>query len=305
NFNWDMAEPAVWGTVGALDPLMFSSVDEYIDGVLAGAVDGRYTPLEVAGWIDGFTERGAAALADFRAAARDDPQTRRTLIDLEVLVRLGRFLATQYRAATSYANFDRTGSADAITEAVALVENSRAHWAELVGLVDGVYQDDLASGLRPSEHTQWKHQLPEIDEDLRTLRRERDRATRSVAGPQIALRTERPWRLDGVSHEQPAPYDRGATIPLRVDVDADTAIASAVLYYRHLDQSQAHRSVQMRPVDGGFVAEIPGDYSDSSFSLGYFFVVTPADADPMIVPGFTDDTLSQQPYYTLRSTGAS
>jgi len=305
HYWWDMEQPAVWDTVGALDPLMFSSVADFTANAVAGTPDARYTPLEVANWIEDFTTRGAAALAEFLTTAdAEDPQTARTVIDLEVLIRLGRFHASQYRAAVQYGVFERTGSAEAIAATVALVEASRGHWQELVDIVEGVYQNPLPWGLRVSETTHWALQLPRIDDDLRVLRQERDRAAAAgaTAAPELALRDRRPWSIDGVSHVRPAAYQRGSSIPIRLDITADADIASAVLHYRHLDQSKTYENTTMHAIDGGFEAEIPGTYTDAPFSIAYFFVTTPTEGLPSIIPGFTDDTLSTQPYHTVAST---
>lgn len=306
HYQKDTASPPNWSGVMPFDPTLFASVGDYARDAVSGRTDARYTPLEVASWLEGFVDAGASALAEFSAKADPaDAQTTRTLVDLEVLVRLGRFYAGQYRASVAYAFFENTGSAASIASAVDLLEGAREQWVQLIGIVEGVYPDDLRFGSENSEHGHWSRQLPSIDDDLRAMRMERDRASTEAGRPTPAVDTpERDRQLAGVSHVQPAPYRRGDAVGIRLDTDTDSQLESAVLRYRHVDQSQSYEQVEMRPVAGGFEAEIPAEYTVSSFPLTYFFEVTRRGQAPTFVPGFTDATLSNQPYYLLRSTQA-
>ena len=302
----DTALPANWSGAVAFDSTLFSSVGEYVDSVVAGNLDAKYTPLEVASWIQTFTDRGEAALARFQETSDlSDPQTNRTLIDLGVLVELGHFFATQYRAAVEYSVFEKTGAADSIVKAVELLEEARAHWIKLTQVVEGVYCKNLKFGPEPGEYGHWADQIPNIDEDLRILRLERDRASQVGAGESATVihRDSRESDTQGFSHVQPRPYDRGSSIPVRLGVDTATNVDSVTLFYRHLDQSKQYEKVDMVADNGGFDAEIPGSYTADSYPLAYFFEVTPKGKKPIFFPGFLDETLSNQPYYTLGSNG--
>ncbi|HEX2037008.1 MAG TPA: hypothetical protein VHS99_22745, partial [Chloroflexota bacterium] len=48
----DTPQPRRFGTVSPLDPALFCTVDELVEGLLSHHSDGRYTPLEVAHWLD-------------------------------------------------------------------------------------------------------------------------------------------------------------------------------------------------------------------------------------------------------------
>jgi len=305
HYAHDTASPATWSGAVPFDSTMFSSVGDYVRNTVAGTPDGKYTPLEVASWLESYADAAAQALAEL-ADAGDlaDAQTQRTVIDVEMQIRLGRFYAAQYRAAVEYDVFSNTGSTDAIADAVGLAEAARGHWVELVDIVEGVYQDHLYFGHEAGEHGHWRLQLPSIDDDLRMLRQERDSALAAgvTGSADIVHRTSRDWQVAGVSHVRPAAYQRGSSIPIRLDITADADVASAVLHYRHLDQSKTYENTTMHPIDGGFEAEIPGTYTDAPFSIAYFFVTTPTKGLPSIIPGFTDDTLSTQPYHTIAST---
>jgi hypothetical protein len=54
----------------------------------------------------------------------------------------------------------------------------------------------------------------------------------------------------------------------------------------------------MERSDQGFRAEIPGDYSDSSYPLMYSFTVEHEGGAVTRHPGF-DEALANQPYYVV------
>jgi hypothetical protein len=62
----DTPAPKCFGTVSPLDPQMFSTVREYASTLLAGETSGKYSPIEVAQWI----EDCAVASRDALNAAR-------------------------------------------------------------------------------------------------------------------------------------------------------------------------------------------------------------------------------------------
>src|SRR5207253_5608469 len=47
----DTPSPKRFGAVSSLDPALFSRVDDFADALLKGEHDGRYSPLEVAQWL--------------------------------------------------------------------------------------------------------------------------------------------------------------------------------------------------------------------------------------------------------------
>ena len=47
----DTPVPRVFGTVSALDPEMFSRIDDFAEELVAGRRSPRYSPLDVAAWL--------------------------------------------------------------------------------------------------------------------------------------------------------------------------------------------------------------------------------------------------------------
>ena len=119
HYGRDTESPPVWGTVSPFDPTTFYIINEYARDLVEGTLDARYTPWEVANWIEGFTADAEEHLSALRRVTSSDAQFRRTLIDIEILSCLGRFFAAKFRSATEYGIYQQSGSAAALRSAVA------------------------------------------------------------------------------------------------------------------------------------------------------------------------------------------
>jgi hypothetical protein len=219
------------------------------------------------------------------------------VIDLNVLVRLGTFFAGKFRAAVDYASFQATGNPRQLESALAHYRPARDAYAEILDVVDGVYQQDLRFGVERSEHGHWADRLPEIDADIAALADEL--AETAPAGtqaqlPPVAPRPDHP----GVEHLAPEHFDRGAPLPLSVAVTAPDSVAGATLHYRHVDQSQSFRTVPMHRDGDRLTGTIDATYTDTPYPLMYFFEVIHHGGGHALLPGLAPD-LSNQPYFTL------
>ena len=58
----DTPEPKVYGHVSPLDPQLFSTIADHADDLLAGRANAKYSPVEVAAWLDGFVAASEKAL---------------------------------------------------------------------------------------------------------------------------------------------------------------------------------------------------------------------------------------------------
>ncbi len=303
HYAYDTAEPRTWEGVSPFDPTLFYPVGEYCDDALEGTLTARYTPLEVAAWLETMSADGAAA-AERAAAVADpaDPQTQRALIDLQVLQRLATFFAGKFRAAVEYAFFARTRDVAHLEEAARLLEGAHRAYGEIPGLVAGVYQDDLAFGVGASERGSWKDRLMAMLEDLHLLRLElqRARAVEPVAAARTPARRDNrtavPCRFEAADR-----FTRAE--PFTVRLHPDAPVSRAVLRYRHLNQAEDVQSVEMTRVGGSFEAVVPADYTATTFPLLYFAEVQADGEQPVLVPGL-GETLSDQPYVVVHSTAA-
>lgn len=295
-----------WGGISPFDPTLFYAIDEYVDDLVNSRQDARYTPLEVAGWLEAFVRIGEQHLEPLRSARAgidgqdvpDTAQLHRTVLDLEVLSRLGTFFAGKFRAAVQYSAYTATKDRSLLEACIASYLPARDAYADIATLVDGVYQPHLMFGKEPYEGGTWADRLPAIDRDIAVLRAELNEA---AAGDSTGFLEDLPERLaePNIEHRPPIAFERGRSLDLTVEGGAD--LVEVVLHYRHADQSEAFQRQVMSRTDDGYLGTIDAAYTDSTFPLIYFFSVKDRAGRQTIVPGF-EPGLSNQPYLLVHST---
>jgi hypothetical protein len=304
----DTVLPRRFETVSPHDPATFSSVEDFADGVVRGEVDGRYSPLRVAGWVEQSAEAALHALkqAERQVAAADTPDFRRLAIDVRIQAGLGWFFSGKLRAGVAYALFKRTGQRAYLVEGVEAYRAARASWAELAE-TGHAYRDDITVGGEAWLRGHWADRLPAIDDDLGDMERALESAPageQAGTGEQggaasLASLDQQPPAFT-YEHVAPTSFARGAAVPIEVVVRlADGGKVSVRLHYRHLNQAESYEVVKMTADGDRFRATIPGAYTDSKYPLVYFFEVRRGPLQAWLVPGL-DTTLANRPYYVVR-----
>jgi hypothetical protein len=301
HYAWDTPRPAIWENVSPFDPTLFYGVGEYADAVMRGDLSPKYTPLEIAAWIEAMVEQGRASIAAIGSVPAEGSHLARAILDMQVLTHLGAFFAGKFRASLAYAMFRRTGDTDSLREAIELLAAAHSEYSAIAAIVRGRYHDDIAFGVGASDRGTWADRIQPMREDLHLLRMELDRAPASP--PPAETRTMSDHRASRwiaearfVSSEN---YRRGEDVTVCLST-SDEAITTAVLHYRHLNQAEDWIPVAMRRSADGFVGVIPGTFSDSPFPLQYFAEVCRVGDSPVFVPAF-DTELSNQPYIIVYS----
>ena len=59
----DTPAPRVFGNVSPLDPQLFSRINDFADDLLSGSRSGKYSPIEVAQWLEDHAATAAQELA--------------------------------------------------------------------------------------------------------------------------------------------------------------------------------------------------------------------------------------------------
>jgi hypothetical protein len=306
----DTARPKRFSNVSALDPETFCSVDEYVDETLRSAPSGRYTPADVAAWLDQLADDALARLSDAAQRVPDAtaPPFRRLEADIRIECAIGRFFAAKLRAALGYALHDRTGDAACLRLGLEHYRAARAAWEATVA-AGAVYKDDLTFGPEAQLRGHWRDRLPAIDqdiEDMATLLRAAER--RGVSGGTTA--GDPAVILAGlIARRRPegdldlAPCELRPGQPLTVDVSAPSPNATARLHYRHVTQAERYVVAEMERAgiagDAGdrLRATIPAAYTNSVYPL-QFFVEVHDGAEAWRWPGLGPD-LAGTPYRVL------
>ncbi|HEY0281950.1 MAG TPA: hypothetical protein VGC27_04940, partial [Rhizomicrobium sp.] len=301
NFYRDMPAPRVFQNAGALDPQLFSSCNEFA-GELLGERSGKYAPLEVAAWLDGFADAATNSLKAAGQATSIDAM--RLAIDIEVQALLGRFFAAKMRSGVLFAIHERSNDARALHQSLLQYYEARNQWASIIKRTRGVYASDLAVSDRFSERGQWSDWLAFIDWDIFEVERRRAGAKdstdpRVIAAVQTIIRAPEAIKREPLAgtHTPPAWFTPKQEVALEIAVSRP--LTGARLYYRHVNQAERWTKAEMAAANGVYRASVPAAYTDSPYPLQYYFELKAAPDKAWIYPGF-DAELLNQPYVVLR-----
>ena len=302
----DTPSPRVFGYVSPLDPQMFSSIEEYVGEALDGKRSGKYSPSEVAQWLDTLSDSAERHLA--RALKADDSppdaQLRRVVVDVTLEAGLGRFFAAKLRSGVLYSLYRRTSSRAALEESVREYGRARAIWSQFAHFARGVYVSDITIGPLPHQRGHWLDRLPAMDADLAEMRREL--ASAGVAAPSGAVGRPTPSELLSDAHS-PAPvlhhspperFVPGKPLRLAIAAGHGAPLDSSLLFYRHVNQAEEYSVAALTRRGDELEAIIPAAYTASEYPLQYFFELRDGTGTPRRFPGFTSE-VGNQPYFVV------
>jgi hypothetical protein len=321
----DTPEPKRFGTVSPCDPQLFLGVDAFVAEMLASAPrSGKYSPLEIAQWMEDFalTAEKQLALAEASAragvrgtaaSAQASLEFRRLSADVAIQCGLGHFFAWKFRSAVLWSIYDQTGDASALDAALKSYRSARAAWAALAERASGVYVSDVTYGPDPQVRGHWLDRLPAIDDDLADMETRAQQLQSGAAAPSPQLATQsaslavtevlaRPRRVQlPCRHTPSANFHPGAPLAIELAVaNAAPPSLTARLQYRHVNQAELWVAAPMQFQSGHYVATIPADYTQSPYPLQYYFELHSTTEGASLFPGLSAPSLSNRPYYVVR-----
>jgi hypothetical protein len=320
----DALEPRVFGNASPFDPAMFLSMNEYAEELLSGNSSGKYTPVEVAQWIEGFAAAGRSALAeaDQTASGRRSAAYRRMHLDITIQAGLGEFFGAKFRSGVLFHIFEVSQEQPALQAAISLYRQASEAWTGLARRAGEVYLKDITVGEQDYLRGHWQDRLPAIQKDIAALEAmvdakpgkvassKVDAAIRKVSGTPNGVTTmhrrlalAEPERGEALSptvaahHSKPARSVRGEPMPLMLAATLETT--DVRLHYRHVDQAENYVVAAMEKRGTCYFVSIPGAYTKTEFPIEYYFEVHTEDGDVGLYPGFKA-RLTSQPYFVVR-----
>ena len=301
----DTPSPKVFGRVSPLDPAMFSPVNEFVDDILKGEPSARYSPLDVAQWLENFADISEEQLSLARQAAPDvgAPAFRRLYIDAKVQNELGMFFAQKLRAAVAYALYEEKGEMDYLGDAVYFYREARKAWVEIINQTEKVYVAELGFGHFPHIRGHWKDRLPAIDQDLNVMEQMlQEKLGASGAFPESPSPASTTWLqihppVPPCEHRVADSFVPGQPFDILLN-SGSSMVRSVKLHYRHVNQVEAYTIEAMTKKGRSWHGTIPGGFTDSAYPLMYYFELQDDRGHAWLYPGFQAD-MANQPYYTI------
>lgn len=298
-FAFDMDGPLRFGNAPTFDSQMFANARELVTSLVAGEVERRYTPLDVADWLSEVADTVEIAAVKLKSYADiHRPAVRRLLLDAQVAACIGRFFAGKQRSACWVELYLRTYSRSARLEAVRHLRSARNAWQQAVDLTRDVYDRDLTFGPGPNMRGAWATRLAEIENELKDLDSFRENNEVVLKGDEKRdeerLANYGRVRRGRSAIVTPDTFARGADVTISIEGDATTGLR---LHYRVVNQAERWKHVDMSSDGNTASATIPGSETDTDFHL-QVYVSKVSDSGVEMLPGF-EASLANQPYVVI------
>ncbi len=304
----DTPSPKRFGAVSPFDPQLFARVDDFADDLLNGKPATKYSPLEVARWLE---ELANSASQNLRTATQkglaSSPEFRRLSTDVFIQTRLGIFFGAKLRSAVLWRLYEKSGDPAALAEALKAYRAARTAWAEMSEAARTIYASDITYGPTPHMRGHWLDRLAAIDADIGDMEkgvgviRSEGELTIDHERAQRAIREAlKPAQRPGIAckHACPGRFEPGRRLELELLFDKNPP-SSGRLRYRHVNQAERWQSLDLVRHRHGFRATIAAGYTQSRYPLQYYFEVDHGTEGTALYPGFNAE-LSNLPYFVVR-----
>ncbi len=303
HYGRDTPRPVRFGTVSTFDPQLISNPKDYVAALLDEDNRRRYSPLDIADWLEAMADGIGARVQSMRGSASfDRPEVQRISIDLRILAGIARFFAEKFRAACWAELFLLSDDHATRERAGRHLERAVMAWKEAGDAATGTYQDDISFGRQHFMRETWAFRLADIRKEARDLDgwRKGDGGGNPThpgeSGKALiaALEARRPTSC----REMPVQFPTSFTPGEAVEITADGGSArDLVLHYRHVNQAERWCSVPMDQAGGSWKVAIPGDYTSAPFYLQFY--ITALDGETGVLSPGLAANLSNEPYYTI------
>jgi hypothetical protein len=295
----DTPPPKRFGTVSPLDPQLFSTIDQCAENLLNGTGDPRYSPIEVAAWLEDLAETSDSNLAGAPPDATASEVFRRWSVDIGIQNNLGRFFAAKFRSGVLYGIYARSSDPAALEEAIRAYKKARDAWKAIADVANKVYRPDLTFGYVPHLRGTWQDRLAAIDEDIAAMEKSAPAGAPVKATSAIVAALSTPHREPVALGHTPVKRVRGGA-PVPIAAALPEGITGRVtLRYRHVNQAEKWEAVPMQQSGADLHAEIPAAYTSSPYPLQYYFEIQLESGGAALYPGLARD-YSAQPYFLVR-----
>ena len=304
----DTDMPPVFGNVSPFDPQLFSKMNEFAAALLEGATLAKYSPLEVAQWLEDMAEKSARNLAEAKSLVEDksDVEFRRFYHDIRIQNGIARFFALKMRAAVLWHLYEGSGDITALNKAIEKYTAARDIWAEMAEEAKAVYVSDISFGELSQLKGHWADRVPAMDSDIanmvKVLEEAREKGIKAsnteTVSEAIQIVDTPPHRAIADCQHKPAGLFQAGE-PMEIELIAGGKTNKVYLYYRHVNQAVNWQRTNMKRKGENFQAVISGQYTQTRYPMEYYFAIDMGKEGIAIYPGL-DENLANLPYYVVR-----
>ena len=299
----DSPAPKVFGNASPFDPQLFSRMNDLAAELLSGERSGKYSPVEVAQWIEDYAQEALASLkkAESISNRKNTAEYRRLAIDVAIQAALGQFFGAKFRSGVLFGLYEKSGDRAALVASLDMYRKARSKWMDLLQISKGIYMADITVGEEPQQRGNWSDRLAAIDKDIAAVNQRLDEAPMNPPQPRVTAAIQevlgRPNRWMPVVRHEPVKEFRPGE-PLAVLLSSSQPDINVKLYYRHVNQAERYSMASMAPTGHEYHATIPAEYTKTEYPLEYYFEIRERTGKATLYPGFSY-TLVNQPYFAV------
>ncbi|MFC2115084.1 hypothetical protein ACFLTU_01315 [Bacteroidota bacterium] len=305
----DTDMPPVFGNVSPLDPQLFSKMNEYAAALLEDVNLAKYSPLEVAHWLDDMADISSLNLAKAESLVNDktNVEFRRLQADVKIQCGIARFFAEKMRSAVLWHLYEGSGDINSLSKAIGKYTAAREIWAVMAEEAKSIYVSDISFGELVPLRGHWADRIPAMDEDIANMKEVLANANaKGISADKTEMISEAirtvdtpPQRLIANCSHTPADLFKPGE-PMKIEMSLEEGKATEVnLYYRHVNQAVNWQVIRMKKKGKNYQAVIPDQYTETRYPMEYYFAIDMGKAGIAIYPGL-DENLANMPYYVVR-----
>lgn len=278
------------------DPGLFYAIDEYVSDYLDGCVREKYTPLQVANWLQKIACSIEKSLSKIKneTTMNNQKEYKATKLDLLLLADLARYHFWKIKAAIKLNLYQRTENVSSLKSAYKAAQIAQSKWESLATSSDGVYYEDLifGTGAGTGRRGHWKDRLSELNQDVRKLKEllnDKQEKTNefSLEKSEINLKNNNVYQQLDPSFQDNIPEVHFAEKDLEILVKIGGVISPdhLTMHYRHMNQLEgSFKTLKMSKETEVFTGIISGDYLKPDWDIMIYFTTSIEDK-PIIYPG--------------------
>jgi hypothetical protein len=284
-------------------------MNEYAASLLEGASLPKYSPLEVAQWLDDMADISTRNLAKAESLVDDNTSAefRRLQADVRIQCGIARFFAGKMRSAVLWHLYEGSGDTTALKKAIEKYTEARDSWTKMAEEAKSIYVSDISFGDLWQLRGHWADRIPAMDIDIADMKdvlaNARGKGIQASHSETIKRAIQivetQPHRATMQCGHTPADlFTQGE--PMEIELTLSEVTPNEVcLYYRHVNQALYWQKTSMKRRGKAYQAVIPGQYTDTRYPMEYYFAIDMGKEGIAIYPGL-DKNLTNMPYFVVR-----
>jgi len=303
-----------YGSSEPSDPGIFYGIDDYVEDLNKGRLNGKYTPLQVGGWLKSLAGevRKYLDVLDRMDGLESNREYRQLRLDFLMLAYLAEFHVQKIEAAAALSCYRVSGKASCLAHSLDAMKKAGDCWRELCRKGEN-FHHNLEFGMGPGtgRHGHWKDKLPEVESDIARL--ESMLNGKVVPGENVwgcpncrydADAGEPVFNRTDLHYSCPDEWKAGWDLEFRIEAGKDCDFQyPPVLHYRHANQLEGKfRTAELEKTDYGYRGVIEGEYISPEWDLLVYFSAVDHSNRGIIYPGLYHSDYPA-PYHIIRVTG--